>query len=146
MAASIEALFILMGFPEPNRRRIALAIMERELQHWHKMRKSFYIRQVATLTGEIQNICSVTTWGTYIYMDIQHSVAVSLAGNSISLKATSTRYKKLEQCIKAERISSDDELRAHFAQSYKWETPIALLIPRDPDFTADGDSSLIPAG
>eukprot|EP00957_Ditylum_brightwellii_P064221 4873690-Ditylum_brightwellii.AAC.1 len=52
-------------------------------------------------------------------MDIQHSVAVALAGNSISLKATSARYKKLEQCIKAERISSDSELKAHFAQSHK---------------------------
>eukprot|EP00957_Ditylum_brightwellii_P036747 2782893-Ditylum_brightwellii.AAC.1 len=29
---------------------------------------------------------------------------------------------------------------------YKWETPIAFLIPRDPDFTADGDSSLVAAG
>eukprot|EP00957_Ditylum_brightwellii_P155516 11837334-Ditylum_brightwellii.AAC.1 len=52
-------------------------------------------------------------------MDIQHSVAVALAGNSISLKATSVRYKKLEQCIKAERITSDDELKAHFALSHK---------------------------
>eukprot|EP00957_Ditylum_brightwellii_P192432 14650623-Ditylum_brightwellii.AAC.1 len=29
---------------------------------------------------------------------------------------------------------------------YKWETPIASLIPRDPDFTSDGDSSLTAAG
>eukprot|EP00957_Ditylum_brightwellii_P163708 12463934-Ditylum_brightwellii.AAC.2 len=90
--------------------------MEKDLQHWHKKRKYLNIRQVATLTGEIQNMCSVTTWGKYICMDIQHSVAVALVSNSISLKATSTRYKKLEQCIKAGRISSDDELRAHFAQ------------------------------
>jgi len=214
MAASIEALFILMGFPEPQKRRIAicmekfiaamcsyekqqlgirlntramvvgmmpnkLAALEKELLHWHRKRKSFNIRQVATLTGEIQHICSVTTWGKYMYMDIQHSVAVALAGNSISLKATSARYKKLEQCIKAERLTSDDDLKAHFALShkakmiwsyskryfinpsfrenlnillkllksdYQWETPIAFLIPRDPDFTADGDSSLIAAG
>eukprot|EP00957_Ditylum_brightwellii_P179522 13676181-Ditylum_brightwellii.AAC.1 len=52
-------------------------------------------------------------------MDIQHSVAVALAGNSTSLKATSVRYKKLEQCIKAEMISSDDDLKAHFALSHK---------------------------
>eukprot|EP00957_Ditylum_brightwellii_P132792 10125606-Ditylum_brightwellii.AAC.1 len=52
-------------------------------------------------------------------MDIQHSVAVDLAGNSISLKVTLVRYKKLEQCIKAKRISSDDEFKAHFAQSHK---------------------------
>eukprot|EP00957_Ditylum_brightwellii_P145678 11091582-Ditylum_brightwellii.AAC.1 len=52
-------------------------------------------------------------------MDIQHPVAVALAGNSISLKATSIRYKKLEHCIKTERISSDDELKAHFALSHK---------------------------
>eukprot|EP00957_Ditylum_brightwellii_P140964 10738612-Ditylum_brightwellii.AAC.1 len=96
-----------------------LAAMETELHHWHKKRKPFNIRQVATLTREIQNICFVTTWGKYIYMDIQRSVAVALAGNSISLKATSVRYKKLEQCIKAERISSDDGLKAHFAQSHK---------------------------
>eukprot|EP00957_Ditylum_brightwellii_P142605 10865548-Ditylum_brightwellii.AAC.1 len=150
MAVIIGTLFILMGFPEPHRRRIAfcmenfnaamcsykkqqlgirlntramvfgmmfskLAAMEIELHHWHKKRKSFYIRQVATLIGEMQSICSVTTWGKYIYMDIQHSVAVARAGNSISLKATSIRYKKLEQCIKAERISSDNELKAHFA-------------------------------
>eukprot|EP00957_Ditylum_brightwellii_P029308 2215534-Ditylum_brightwellii.AAC.1 len=85
MAASIEALFILMSYPEPHRRRIAicteklissmcsydkqqlgirlntramvvgmmlskLAAMEKELLHWHKKRKSFNIRQVATLT------------------------------------------------------------------------------------------------
>eukprot|EP00957_Ditylum_brightwellii_P139276 10614676-Ditylum_brightwellii.AAC.1 len=98
---------------------IKLAVMEKELQHWHKKRKSFNIRQVVTLTGEIQNICSVTTWVKYIYMDIQHSVAMTLAGNSISLKATAVRYKKLEQCIKSERISSDDELKTHFAQSHK---------------------------
>eukprot|EP00957_Ditylum_brightwellii_P054315 4114824-Ditylum_brightwellii.AAC.1 len=81
--------------------------MEKELHHWHKKRKSFNTRQVATLTGEIQHICSVTMWGKYMYMDILHSVAVALAGNLISLKATSARCKKLEQCIKAERISSD---------------------------------------
>eukprot|EP00957_Ditylum_brightwellii_P088481 6738750-Ditylum_brightwellii.AAC.1 len=97
IAASIEALFILMGLPEPHRRRIIicmeifsaamcsyeeqqleirlntraivvgmmpskLAAMEKELLHWHKKRKSFNIRQVATLTGEIQHICFVTTW------------------------------------------------------------------------------------
>eukprot|EP00957_Ditylum_brightwellii_P156031 11876186-Ditylum_brightwellii.AAC.1 len=93
--------------------------MEKELHHWHKKRKSFSIRKVDTLTGEIQNICSVTIWGEYIYMDIQHSVVVALAENSISLKVTSVRYKKLEQCIKGERIFSDDELKAHFAQSHK---------------------------
>eukprot|EP00957_Ditylum_brightwellii_P061696 4681581-Ditylum_brightwellii.AAC.1 len=63
--------------------------MEKELLHWHKKRKSFNIRQVATLTGEIQHICSITTWGKYMYINIQHSVAVALAGNSITLKATS---------------------------------------------------------
>eukprot|EP00957_Ditylum_brightwellii_P114858 8758527-Ditylum_brightwellii.AAC.1 len=52
-------------------------------------------------------------------MDIQHSVAVALAGNSISLKATLAGYKKLEQCIKAERITSDDDLKPHFALSHK---------------------------
>eukprot|EP00957_Ditylum_brightwellii_P139482 10630347-Ditylum_brightwellii.AAC.1 len=71
MAASNEALFILMGFPEPHRRRNAvcmekllaamcsdekkqlgirimlmkLAAITKELQHWHKKRKSFNIRQ-----------------------------------------------------------------------------------------------------
>eukprot|EP00957_Ditylum_brightwellii_P143882 10964008-Ditylum_brightwellii.AAC.1 len=29
---------------------------------------------------------------------------------------------------------------------YKWEPPIVFLIPRYPDFTADGDSSLVAAG
>eukprot|EP00957_Ditylum_brightwellii_P123536 9419277-Ditylum_brightwellii.AAC.1 len=117
MTASIEALLILMGFPEPHRRRNAVcmekflaamcsyekkqlgikrnnramvvvrmfmkpAAMTKKLQHWHKKRKSFNIKQVATLTGEIQHICSVTTWGKHIYLDIQHSVAVALAGNS----------------------------------------------------------------
>eukprot|EP00957_Ditylum_brightwellii_P101346 7723498-Ditylum_brightwellii.AAC.1 len=52
-------------------------------------------------------------------MDIEHSVAVALVGNSIPLKATLARYKKLEQCIKAERITSDDELKAHVALSHK---------------------------
>eukprot|EP00957_Ditylum_brightwellii_P156344 11900459-Ditylum_brightwellii.AAC.1 len=93
-----------------------LAAMEKELLYCHKKRKSFNIRQVATLTGGIQHICSVTTRGKYMYMDIQHYVAVALAGNSISLKATSVRYEKFDQFIKAERISSDDELKAHFAQ------------------------------
>eukprot|EP00957_Ditylum_brightwellii_P154440 11752932-Ditylum_brightwellii.AAC.1 len=96
-----------------------LAAIEKELFHWHKKKKSFNIRQVATLTGEIEHICSVTTWGKYMYMGIQHSVAVALARNSISLKATLVRYKKLEQCIEVERISSDDELKAHFALSHK---------------------------
>eukprot|EP00957_Ditylum_brightwellii_P103200 7865418-Ditylum_brightwellii.AAC.1 len=40
-----------------------LAAITKELKHWHKKRKSFNIRQVATLTGEVQHICSVTTWG-----------------------------------------------------------------------------------
>eukprot|EP00957_Ditylum_brightwellii_P159307 12126368-Ditylum_brightwellii.AAC.1 len=30
--------------------------------------------------------------------------------------------------------------------TYQWETPIAFLIPREPDFTSDGDSSLTAAG
>eukprot|EP00957_Ditylum_brightwellii_P080601 6130149-Ditylum_brightwellii.AAC.1 len=29
---------------------------------------------------------------------------------------------------------------------FKWETPIVHLVPRTPDFTADGDSSLDAAG
>eukprot|EP00957_Ditylum_brightwellii_P087696 6678147-Ditylum_brightwellii.AAC.1 len=89
MAASIEAFYISMGFPEPHRRRIAamclyekqqlgirlntramavgmmlskLAAMGKELHHWYNRRKSFNSRQVATLTGEIQHIFSVTTW------------------------------------------------------------------------------------
>eukprot|EP00957_Ditylum_brightwellii_P092428 7038321-Ditylum_brightwellii.AAC.1 len=80
MAASIEALFIPMGFPESHKRRNAvcmeknlaaicsyekkqlgirsntrsmvvgmmlnkLAAMAKELQHWHKKRKSLNIRQ-----------------------------------------------------------------------------------------------------
>eukprot|EP00957_Ditylum_brightwellii_P016703 1256157-Ditylum_brightwellii.AAC.1 len=61
-----------------NARALALGLMAdtklytaSELQHWHKKMKSFNIRQVGTLP------------------DIQHSVAVCLAGNSITLKATS---------------------------------------------------------
>eukprot|EP00957_Ditylum_brightwellii_P102131 7785745-Ditylum_brightwellii.AAC.1 len=90
--------------------------MTKELQHWHKKRKSFNIKHVATLTGETQLICSVTKWGKYIYLDIQHSDAVALAGNSVSQQSVSIRYKKLEQCIQSKKISSDDELKAHFAQ------------------------------
>eukprot|EP00957_Ditylum_brightwellii_P161316 12282792-Ditylum_brightwellii.AAC.1 len=95
MSASIEALFILMGYPEPHRqinavcmenylaaqcvyekkqlgikintRALALGLMAdkkldmtSELQHWHKKIKSFNIRQVGTLTGQIQYICAVT--------------------------------------------------------------------------------------
>eukprot|EP00957_Ditylum_brightwellii_P145903 11110472-Ditylum_brightwellii.AAC.1 len=182
MATSIEAHFILMGFPEPHRRRnaacvekflasmcsyekqqlgkrlntrtvtagmvlVKLAEITAELQPQHKKRKSFNIRQLATLT--------------------------------VSLKFVSSRYKNHEQYIKSKKISSDDELKAHFAQhhaakmtwsysksyfintafrenlnillkllksDYKWETPIAFLIPRDPDFTLDGESSIIAAG
>eukprot|EP00957_Ditylum_brightwellii_P095514 7275597-Ditylum_brightwellii.AAC.1 len=149
---------------------VKLAEMTAEFHHWHKRKKSFNIRQVGTLTGEIQHICSVTTQGKYIYLSIEHSVAVTLAGNSVSLKSVSSRDKKLEQCIKSKKISSGDELKAHFAQShvakmiwshsnryftnpsfrenlkillkflksdYKWETPIAFLILRDPDVIAD---------
>eukprot|EP00957_Ditylum_brightwellii_P039616 2996260-Ditylum_brightwellii.AAC.1 len=65
--------------------------MATELQYWHKKRKSFNIRQVATLTGEIQHICSVTTWG---------------------------KYKRLEQCTQSKKILSDDELKAHSTQSH----------------------------
>eukprot|EP00957_Ditylum_brightwellii_P065071 4935721-Ditylum_brightwellii.AAC.1 len=97
MSASIESLFILMGYPEPHRRRYAVCMekylavqcayekkqrgvrlntralalglmadtkmrMTSELQHWNKKKKSFNIRQVGTLTGNIQDICSVTPW------------------------------------------------------------------------------------
>eukprot|EP00957_Ditylum_brightwellii_P205358 15343522-Ditylum_brightwellii.AAC.1 len=68
-----------------------------ELEHWHEKRKSFNIRQVGPLTG-------------------QHSVAVCLAGNAITLKATSKGFQKLEACIKANRINSDDDLNAYFTQ------------------------------
>eukprot|EP00957_Ditylum_brightwellii_P087650 6673752-Ditylum_brightwellii.AAC.1 len=132
MATSIEALFILMGFPEPHRRRndvcmekflaamcsyekkqlgirintrdmaVGMMLMKltaiiTEIQYWHKKRKSFNIRQVLLLL---------------------HSVVIALTGNSVSLKSVSTRYKKLKPCIKSKKISSDDELRAHFAQSH----------------------------
>ena len=139
----------------------------------------FNIRQAGALTGQTQDTCSVTPWRKYIYLDIQHSVTVCLAGNSITLKATSKRFQKLEACIKANRTTSDDDLKAHFAQShaakmiwaykkryfinpsfrenlnllikilksdYKWESPIAFLIPKDPDFVADDDSSLFKTG
>eukprot|EP00957_Ditylum_brightwellii_P024673 1864344-Ditylum_brightwellii.AAC.1 len=153
--------------------------MTSELQHWHKKRKSFNTRQVGTLTDQIQDICAITPWGKYIYLDIQHSVAVCLAGNSITLKANSKRFQKFKACIKANRINTDDDLKAHFAQihaakmiqtykkrcfinpsfrenlkllikllksDYPWESPIAFMIPRDPNFVADGDSSLFAAG
>eukprot|EP00957_Ditylum_brightwellii_P182818 13925525-Ditylum_brightwellii.AAC.1 len=68
--------------------------MTSELQHWHKQRKSFNIRQMGTLTGQIQDICAVTPWYKYIYLDIQHSVVVCLAGNSITLKATSKTFSE----------------------------------------------------
>eukprot|EP00957_Ditylum_brightwellii_P003018 230892-Ditylum_brightwellii.AAC.1 len=85
--------------------------MTKELQHWHKKRKSFNIRQVAILTGEIQHIRSVTAWGKYIYLDIQQSVDVAIAGNSVFLKSVSIRYKKLKQCIQSKKVSPDDELK-----------------------------------
>eukprot|EP00957_Ditylum_brightwellii_P072756 5529710-Ditylum_brightwellii.AAC.1 len=80
---------------------------------------------------------------------------------------------------KANKISTDDKLKAHFAQShaakmiwaykpryfinpsfreqlnllikllnsdYQWESTIAFMIPRDPAFVADDDSSLFAAG
>eukprot|EP00957_Ditylum_brightwellii_P136060 10376695-Ditylum_brightwellii.AAC.1 len=37
--------------------------MTSKLQHWHKKRRSFNIRQVGSLTGQIQDICAVTPWG-----------------------------------------------------------------------------------
>eukprot|EP00957_Ditylum_brightwellii_P185881 14151792-Ditylum_brightwellii.AAC.1 len=98
-----------------------LTAMTKELQHWHKKRKSFNIRQVATLTDKIQHICLVTMRGKYIYFDIQHFIAVALDGNSVSLKSVSIRYKNLVQCIKSKKISLDDELKAHFAQSHTAE-------------------------
>eukprot|EP00957_Ditylum_brightwellii_P033615 2548663-Ditylum_brightwellii.AAC.1 len=36
--------------------------MASEIQHWHKKRRSFNIRQVGSLTGQIQDICAVTPW------------------------------------------------------------------------------------
>eukprot|EP00957_Ditylum_brightwellii_P146796 11175529-Ditylum_brightwellii.AAC.1 len=97
MSASSEALFILMGYSEPHRRRNAVCMekylaaqflyikkqlgnrlntrslvlglmadkkidMTSELQHWHKKKRSFNIRQVGSLTGRIEDICAVTPW------------------------------------------------------------------------------------
>ena len=153
MSASIEALFILLGYPEPERRKNAVCMekylaamcsyekaqlgirintrdmvvgmpavkldkLKTELQHWHKKRKSFTIFQVATLTGNLQHICSVTPWGKYLYMSIQHSVAVALSGNSIELKKPSRKYMKLVNEITKEKVFTEDELKAHFAQSH----------------------------
>eukprot|EP00957_Ditylum_brightwellii_P120173 9170301-Ditylum_brightwellii.AAC.1 len=80
--------------------------MTPELQHWRKKRKSFNIRKMGTLTVQIQDIHAATPWGKYISLDIQHSMAVCLAGNSITLKATSKKFQKLEACIKANRINT----------------------------------------
>eukprot|EP00957_Ditylum_brightwellii_P210647 15365213-Ditylum_brightwellii.AAC.2 len=73
---------------------------------------------MAILFGKIQDICSMTPWGKHICIDIHHSVPVYLPGNFIALKATSKRFQKLEECIKANKINIDDELKAHFAQSH----------------------------
>eukprot|EP00957_Ditylum_brightwellii_P052011 3945190-Ditylum_brightwellii.AAC.1 len=52
-----------------NTRALALGLiagtklcMTSELQHWHKKRRSFNIRHMGSLTGQIQDICAVTPW------------------------------------------------------------------------------------
>eukprot|EP00957_Ditylum_brightwellii_P076028 5779005-Ditylum_brightwellii.AAC.2 len=98
MSANIEAIFILMGYPKtPQKEKCnKKSGMLDELQHWYRARKSFNIKQVATLFEK-------------------HSVAMCLSGNSIILKAIPKRFQKLEDYIKANKISTDHEVKACFA-------------------------------
>ena len=72
----------------------------KELKHWHKGRKSFNILQAAALMGVLQHATTVCVWAKYLYMALQHSIAIALTKNNKELRNKSPKFRALVKDIK----------------------------------------------
>ena len=117
MAASIEALFMVLGPDEPEIRRsnistdkfyqakcsykktqLGLTINTRTmlvslppkkmyeilqlLRHWHAQRKSFVIKESATLLGKLENTATVAEWARFLFLSLRHAILLALRTNT----------------------------------------------------------------
>ena len=88
----------------------------KELKHWHKGRKSFNILQAAALMGVLQHVVTVCVWAKYLYMALQHSIAIALTKNNKELRNKSPKFRTLVKEIKKAKLSEDDIKKGRFAQ------------------------------
>ena len=211
LAASIEALFVLLGFPDEavrkspltmdkyyeslcsymraqlarlvNTRHLNVSIPDekrnetlRVLQStWHKKRKSFTLREGASLLGVVQFLSLSCSFGRYLYIALQHSIYVALKFNT-QYVFTSPKFERFTNFINSKdtRIASffksktikevwnlnhkffiNKTMRAELdllerilasPADYAWSVPIRHLIPSDYEATVPGDACLDSGG
>lgn len=210
LAASIESLFIILGFPDEEHRKNCLSIDKyimsmcsfirvqlgillntrtltinlsdkkrskalATITHWHGKRKSFTIRQVAQLLGDLTHISATTRWGRFLYISLQHSVYKALKFN-MKFVFQNQKFEKFIKLINHENIliakfnqsllskavwncstrfyinkSMRFELKQlHYILSnpslFEWSIPIRHIIPTDYDSVTLGDACLTGGG
>ena len=113
MAASIEALFLVLG-PDMHtihrsnlsmkkfyqsicsykKSQLGLSINTRTmivslptekfneitalLKNWHSNRKTFIIKEAATLLGKLKNAATVCTWARFLFLSLRHVILLAL--------------------------------------------------------------------
>ena len=73
-----------------NTRELTVAIAEEKrieileilTTEWHSKRKSFTLREAASLLGLIAFLAICTAWGKYLYIALQHSICKALKFNT----------------------------------------------------------------
>jgi len=211
LAASIEALFVLLGFPDESLRKSSLSmekyvdslcsysraqlarqvntrdlnisipptkreeILQTLRTTWHKKRKSFILREGASLLGMLQFLSQSYLFGHYLYISLQHSIYVALKFN-IQYIFTSPKFERFtnfinlkDTCIAEffksktlkeiwnlkhqffinKTIHKEIDLIEHIFSElvmFKWSVPIRHLILSDYEATVPGDACLDAGG
>ena len=51
------------------------------LNHWHKHRKTFVIKEAATLLGKLENAATICTWARFLFLSLRHAILLALRKN-----------------------------------------------------------------
>ena len=169
MAASIEALFMVLGPDMPTIRRSNLSMdkfyqatcsyektqlgvliitrimrvslppekfqeLSEILAHWHSFRKTFVIKEAATMLGRLDNAAGVCDWARFLFLSTRQALLLALR----KCKDEVYNNKSFATYIKDAHNHSDDEfglLRKKFALSKIakgiWNSKCKCFITKD---------------
>ena len=48
------------------------------LKNWHSHRKSFVIKEAATLLGKLENAATICTWARFLLLSLRHAILLAL--------------------------------------------------------------------
>ena len=48
------------------------------LQNWHSHRKTFVIKEAATLLGKLENAATVCTWARFLFLSLRRAIILAL--------------------------------------------------------------------